>query len=414
MHHDAEADPNAARPDAVPAPEPTPPDAVPVAVPAAADPAQARRPGRAGVAAAAAIAAVIAAWAIGHQVVATAVHAELWPSWAAADGAFDEAATSYRETAERGESAIRRGDALVEMAVGDLVDPDDLADLEAQLDAARGVLDERPASPGIADLGDPDGLAPAWERYADAVELLELIPSRELAAERYALARERVAESNLAIADASEALVAGTEELALAAMEANPSATHRSRLAVEQAIDALRQSPTVSSGSTGRFADLSDAVAGMHASHEAELARRGEHPVRAEIEDFARSISFDVPFDVVWAYEAGGFPSDAYYAGTAEFMPEGDGWGLITLTYSIEDAFSWDENAKAVVVHEVGHVQVLREACATIFSDAGFDGDHETWATAWAISMGYDLPGSGIEAYGRPTDAQIAAAGGCR
>ena len=49
-----------------------------------------------------------------------------------------------------------------------------------------------------------------------------------------------------------------------------------------------------------------------------------------------------------------------------------------------------------------------------IFEAAPFGGDHEMWATAWAIGMGYDLPGAGIEAYGRPSDAQIAAAGQCR
>ena len=71
-------------------------------------------------------------------------------------------------------------------------------------------------------------------------------------------------------------------------------------------------------------------------------------------------------------------------------------------------------NAKAVVVHEVGHTQVLRQACYDIFAAAPFDGDHETWATAWAIGMGYDLPGSGIEMYGRPSDAQIEASKACR
>ena len=39
---------------------------------------------------------------------------------------------------------------------------------------------------------------------------------------------------------------------------------------------------------------------------------------------------------------------------------------------------------------------------------------HEMWATAWAIGMGYDLPGSGTEFYGRPTDVQIAVAAQCR
>jgi hypothetical protein len=361
-----------------------------------------------------AIAAVVAAWAVGHQVLATAVHGEVWPAWAAADTAFDDAAADYRGAAERGESAIDRAEGLLEIAVGDLVASEDRAALEERVGAAREVLADRPASPGIADLGDPDGFAPAWDRYADAWNIIGLIPSREAAAEEYGSARDQVADGTLAIADASEALVAGTEARAAAAVEESPSATVRARLAVDEAVAALRHSPTVSSGDTSRYADLASAVDELRASHAAEEARLVEFPVRAEIESFARSIAYGVDFDVEWAYEVGGYASDGYYSGTAEFFADGEGWGLISLTHSIEDAWSWDENAKAVVVHEVGHVQVIREECATIFSGPEFAGDHETWATAWAISMGYDLPGSGIEAYGRPSDAQVQAAGACR
>lgn len=369
-----------------------------------------------GVAAAAVVAGVVAAWAVGHQVVATVVHAEVWPAWVAADTAYDEAAADYRETAERAQSAIDRGDALVAIAVGALVADEDRANLEASISAAGEAIADRPASPGIAELDAPSTFAPAWERYADVVEMIGLIPSREAASARYEAARDRVAEGSLAIADATEAIVAGAEARTAAAIEENPSATVASRVAVEDAVAALRHSPGVSSGDTTRYADLAAAVDELRASHAAEEAERVEFPVRAEIEDFARSVAFGVPFDVEWAYEVGGYASDGYYSGTAEFFEDGDGegWGLISLTHSIEDAWSWDENAKAVVVHEVGHVQVMREACATIFTGAEFGGDHEVWATAWAIGMGYDLPGAGIEAYGRPTDAQIAAASACR
>ncbi|GAA1055587.1 hypothetical protein GCM10017608_22410 [Agromyces luteolus] len=398
--------------DAPPAPE----GAVPfVMVPS--EPREPRIPRRiGGLAAAGMIAAVVAAWAIGHQVVATAVHAEAWPVWAAADAAYDEAAADYRETAERAESAIARGDALVGIAVGDLVAEEDRANLEARIDEARELLADRPSSPGIAALGDPGSFAPAWERYADLVSMIDLVPSREEAAARYGAARDVVAGGSLAIADATETLIAGTEARAVAAVEQSPSATVASRVAVDEALAGLRRSPTTSSGDSSRFADLAAAVDELHASHAAEVARLAEFPVRAEIEAFARSISFDVPFDVTWAYEVGGFSSDGYYSGTAEFFQDvdGEGWGLISLTHSIEEAWSFDENAEAVVVHEVGHVQVLREECATIFDGPEFAGDHEVWATAWAIGMGYDLPGAGIEAYGRPSDAQIQASTACR
>ncbi|MGR2753959.1 hypothetical protein [Agromyces arachidis] len=378
------------------------------------DPVVPRRMG--GFAAAGVIAAVVAAWAVGHHVIASAVHAELWPAWAAADAAYDAAAAGYRETAERAESAIDRGDALIGIALGDLVDEEDRARLQASIDEARAVLAEPPASPGIAALGDPKAFAPAWERYADVAGMLDLIPSREAAAARYDAARDAVAGGSLSIAEATEALIAGTEARAVAALEQSPSATVSSRVAVDDALAGLRHSPTTSSGDSTRFADLGEAVAEVRASHAAEAARLAEFPLRAEIEAFARSISFDVPFDVTWAHDVGGFSSDGFYSGTAEFFHDeaGDGWGLISLSHSIEGAWWSDENAKAVVVHEVGHVQVLREACATIFQGPEFSGDHETWATAWAIGMGYDLPGAGIEAYGRPSAAQIAAAAECR
>jgi hypothetical protein len=67
-----------------------------------------------------------------------------------------------------------------------------------------------------------------------------------------------------------------------------------------------------------------------------------------------------------------------------------------------------------VTAHEVGHTQVVREVCAAIFESPLFGSNHEVWATAWSIGMGYDVPGSGIEAYGRPTAEQIAASQGCR
>ncbi|WP_353828543.1 hypothetical protein [Agromyces sp. SYSU T0242] len=366
------------------------------------------------VAAGLAITAVIAAWAVGHQALAAAAHAELWPAWVESDGRYVKSVTDYRSTAERGLSAIRRGDALLGIAAGDLVDPADVEALEAELALAQSVIEDRPAGPGIAALGSPDRFAPAWERYSDAWRMLGLIPERAEAAERIDDARDRVAERTVALADASERLVAGTEARALDVLAASPSATHRARFELEQAIDGLRRSSTISSGSGDRYEELANAVDEVRASNDAELARLAEHPVRAEIEDFARSISFDVPFDTEWADEVGGYSSAEYYSGTVEFPQDGASWGLMSLTFSIEDAWSWDENAKAVVVHEVGHLQALREECLAILTGDQFAGDHETWATAWAISMGYDLPGAGIEPYGRPTDAQVAAAEGCR
>ncbi|MDQ2660477.1 MAG: hypothetical protein M3Y52_01230 [Actinomycetota bacterium] len=370
---------------------------------------------RSGLVAVVAIAGLFTVGAAGHHVVATSAHAQVWPAWTAADARFDEAATDYEGTADRGASAVARAEYLLDIATGDLVRPEDRAALEERVGLAEEVLAESPAAPnGIVELGDPASPAPAWERYADLGRLVELIPSRIEAAERFDAAADRVANGTRAISEASQALLANTEELAVAALEASPSATYRFRHAAERALDGIRHSPDISSGDADRFTALATAIADVRASHAAEEEHRAAQPVRAEIEGFARSVASGVQLEFAWAYEVAGLPSDGWYAGTAEFKGDGVGWGLITLSESIEWEWSADENTKAVVVHEVGHTQVLREACHEIFAAEPFSGDHEMWATAWAIGMGYDLPGAGVEAYGRPSDAQIAAAAQCR
>ena len=391
-----------------------PTDAPAAAAPAASVPAGPRRSIRTPAIIAGTVAA-IALGLLGHQLGAAALHAQAWPIWAAVDTRFDEASAAYTASAERSDSAIARAEYLHEMAVGDLVRPEDRAALAESIELAGDTLADPPAPPtGIVDLGTPDAPAPAWERYADLWRLTELLPSRDTAAERFEEATERVASGTKAIADASEALVSGTEELAGAALAESTRATYRARVAVEEAVDGIRHSPSMSSGDGDRFSVLSAAVAEVRASHAAEQEHRNAAPLRAEIEAFARSVASGVELEFAWAYEVAGKGSDEWYSGTTEFKPEGMGWGLISLTESIEREWASDPNAKALVVHEVGHAQVLRDACYPIFEAAPFGGDHEMWATAWAIGMGYDLPGAGIEAYGRPSDAQIAAAGQCR
>jgi len=365
-----------------------------------------------------AVAALAGLFALGlgvHQFVATTAHAYVWPAWATADGRFDEASADYEATADRGDSAVARAENLLGMATGDLVRPEDRAALEESIGLARDILADAPAGPtGIVDLGEPGTPAPAWERYSDLWRLAELIPSRNEAAERFDAAVDRVADGTRTIAEATEALISGTEALASAALDASPSATYRFRHTAEEALAGLRHSPEVSSGDADRFTALATAIADVRASHAAEEEHRNAYPLRAEIEAFARSIASGVELEFAWAYEVAGLSSDSWYSGTAEFKADGVGWGLISLTESIEREWSADENAKAVVVHEVGHTQVLRDECYAIFTAEPFSGDHEIWATAWAIGMGYDLPGAGIEAYGRPSDAQIAAAAECR
>lgn len=377
--------------------------------PSDATPARGRR--SAGIRAAAAVAAVIAVALAGHQVGSSLAHAQVWPQWSAADGRYDEATVDHGAAVDHGEAVLARAERLLEVAAGDLVSEEHRTALQTAVAEAAEVVADRPARAAtIASLTAPSELAPAWDRYGDLWELVELIPERVAASERIEASTERVAGAVRTVSDAADALMTGAEEAAASVLAASPSATYRTRAALQAALD----DASGGSGTTVRLTDLATSVAAVRSSHQAEEERRRSFPVRAEIEAFARSISFGVEIDFAWDYVVGGYSSDGWYSGTAEFFDDGDGWGLVSLSESIEDAWSWDENAKAVVVHEVGHTQVLREACHAIFAGPEFSGDHEAWATAWAIGMGYDVPGSGIEAYGRPSDAQIAAAAACR
>lgn len=389
---------------------PTAPDPAPASPPAA-DPVRPRR-STAAIAAIAVVIGVLTA-SVGHHVIATELHRQLWPAWVAADTRHDDAVAAHDEAVARGESVVARTEALEAVLTPDLVRDEDRGALTEALDDLRAALGSGAgAAPlGIVDLTAPDAFAPAWDRYADLWEISELARERDAAAASRESATDAVQAARDEVEAATATLVAGAQEIARAELDAHPSATFRARQALLRLVDGTGATGVPTTGAGG-FTALATAVADVRASHAAEVARTQEYPVRAEIEAFARSISNGVSLDFTWAYEVAGVTSDAWYAGTAEFGVDGADWGFITLSESIEEAWELDPNAKAVVVHEVGHTQVIREACRGLFADAG--SDHEAWATAWAIGMGYDLPGSGIEAYGRPSDAQVAAAAQCR
>ncbi|WP_395243790.1 hypothetical protein ACGGZK_16945 [Agromyces sp. MMS24-K17] len=319
------------------------------------------------------------------------------------------AVDAQRRAADRGEATSVQAAALRAALVGELADPAAVA----ALDTAIGSLDEAldlpaPVAP-ITGAHPPDEpTVPAWDRLAALVELsaeLPLVRERTIAFDATATL---LADADSAVDDASSEVFTAAVGRAQAALDATPNASTRTRLDLQYAVDV-----TAEAGDAAAFAALADAVVAARDAQAAEEAHRRDEPRRAEIEAFARSLSNGVALDFTWSYEAAGVSSDGYYAGTAQFWPEGGGWGLITLTFSVAD--NWDdENARAVVVHEVGHTQVIRDACHAQFTGPAFAGDHEAWATAWAIGMGYDLPGSGIEAYGRPSDEQIAVAATCR
>ncbi|WP_127792854.1 hypothetical protein [Agromyces sp. LHK192] len=355
--------------------------------------------------------------------VARNLHELAWSVWEAADERHDEAARAEADEVRYTDELLGRTDPLQDVLTADLIGDAPLATFQARLDELRtaAAIEPGDGSPSVGRLA-PDAagpvaalpwFVPVWDRYAAIGDLHDLAPARIAAAAD----RDGVAADLRAVRDDMDAAVheaaAGAVVRAGEEIAANPSATNRSRLDLEHAVEAVDRTGTPPT--TALFEDVAAQVDTLRASHAAEEARKAEpgYAVRAEIEAYARSLAAGIPLDFAWAYEVAGVTSDNWIAGTAQFDEAGDDWALITLSESVAD--NWpDPNARALVVHEVGHTQVLRATCAVIFADAPFDRDHEMWATAWAIGMGHDLPGAGIEAYGRPSDAQIDASRGCR
>jgi hypothetical protein len=273
-----------------------------------------------------------------------------------------------------------------------------------------------PVSERGFDRPDGEWLAhPLWERFADVAALDSLSRAARAATDEL----DEATVAGAALEDrVDEAEDAYFESLATAAegdIGANTLATKASQVSLTRLIERARDQSDASAHDgafVSEFAAGRQALAASQAAEQAELDDPA-FAVRAEIEAYARSISNGVALDFVWAPEVSGL-GDGWLSGTAEVYDSDGGWALITLNYGVEDAWYDGPDSRALVTHEVGHAQVYRDSCRPLFSGAAFGQDHEMWATAWSIGQGFDVPGSGIEAYGRPSDEQIEVAAGCR
>ncbi|MET4158310.1 hypothetical protein [Agromyces sp. PvR057] len=329
----------------------------------------------------------------------------------------DDARGDLKAAITRAGSAGDQGAAVTAVVV-DGLGADELA---VELEAAATTAAELAAT-AVEPLPDPiaydrGGTRPAW------VSVIEVLETRERGRalldelEAMTIAAGDIDAAATAAEEARVAFYASAADSAAAVLDANQVATYESRIAVQHGIDQAGDDWFESPNSVGAYVKLSKAVDAVRASAGAEAARRAEvdYAARGPIEDFARSIAHGVNLDFRWANVVADKSSDdGWYAGTALYRYGDGGWATIELSHSIGWHFGDDVNAKAVVVHEVGHAQVVRPECEPLFTGPVFGGDDEMWATAWAIAAGYDVEGSGIQAYGRPSDAQIAEAGKCR
>ncbi|MFB2586827.1 hypothetical protein [Herbiconiux liukaitaii] len=297
-----------------------------------------------------------------------------------------------------------------------------LGSLDLTLTAARTQAD---AATSAWPDGDEDGGAQAvekpplvvpWEQMAEAEEVEAAADRANLTANELLAAAVDTSSSEQSLSEAEVAYFASLSTRARAEAEASTLATKKSRvdlgLLLDQAAD-----PSQSGSWTSAFIDTLEAARqGVRESQALEAAELADPALetRREIEAYARSLSAGVVLDFVWAPEVSGL-GDGWLSGTAETYSGDGGWSIITLNYTVEEAWeAGDDNARAIVAHEVGHTQFIREVCEPLFTGPVFNSDHETWATAFSIGLGFDIPGSGIEAYGRPTDEQVATAAQCR
>jgi hypothetical protein len=337
--------------------------------------------------------------------------------------AIDEetaAQSSYDARMRNGADVTTRVGSVVATAEFGADTTTEAAALRQSYDALDALDDAAPVQPdGGASVAPAhstdDGYRPPWDLFADADTLGAL--TRDSAADRDALIASTQAANDAQDAiDDSEAAyfqavaARGTNDIAGNTLATKESQVALTRL-IEQADD-RGQSHSRDGAFLASFVAAENALAASQAAEAAEAADPAL-AVRREIEEYARSLSSGTTLDFVWAPEVNGL-GEGWYSGTAQTWTSDGGWAIVSLNYGVEEYWNLDENPRALVAHEVGHTQAYRDSCWPLFSGPAFLQDQEMWATAWSISLGFDLPGSGIEAYGRPSDEQIAVAGQCR
>ncbi|UFS60158.1 flagellar basal body-associated FliL family protein [Subtercola endophyticus] len=300
------------------------------------------------------------------------------------------------------------------------------APLGAALSAMDALAKAAPADPPATTTpnepaGETAGYRWPWQLTSDAEHLESQAAAAERAAADLRTAAAQTADAGRTLASAEAAYFAALAAHANATITDSPLSNRSIQAPLTELIDEA-QNPSMSASRDGTFlTSMVDAEARVRDSQATNQAHLNDPAwsVRNEIESYARSLSDGVALEFVWAPEVAGYGED-WLSGTTQTWDtngsNGPGsveytYAIISLNYSVEEAWNDGPDARALVTHEVGHSQMYR--CWPQYSGPSFSRNDETWATAWSISYGFDVPGSGIEAYGRPTDDQISVAGQC-
>ncbi len=269
-------------------------------------------------------------------------------------------------------------------------------------------------APAESSTSDAEGYTPPWQLMAETSEADAGAARAHSSAEALVADTSAAAAAEKALETAETAYFSSVAAHARDTISASALSTKASQVALTRIIEVADDPGLRLSHDAALLASITTAERAVADSAATEAAEAADPAlaVRNEIEAYARSISRGVTLDFVWAPEVSG-RGEGWLSGTAEMWDGDGGWATISLNFPVEQDWSYDDNARALVTHEVGHSQVVRPECRSLFEGPAFAQDHEMWATAWAISQGFDLPGAGIEAYGRPSDEQIAVAAQC-
>ncbi|RFA20601.1 hypothetical protein [Subtercola boreus] len=370
--------------------------------------------------------------ALGALAVVVVMGAGFW-FWSSLSETRYEAAGSALQSQLADESAAvhaynaRRADVnTLAVRVRSIVDRAEFsADTSAPADAVRrdlAVLEPLASSPNapepaaLPQRADAGGYEPPWQLTSEAETLEDAARQSQQATERLVASTGATKSAGEAASASEAAYFETTAQSAEQVIAANALSDRSVQVALLDLVEEARN-PAMSASRNGAFlGSVFEAESQVRSSQGTNQAEQDDPAwaVRREIEAYARSLSRGVALEFVWAPEVDGL-GEGWLSGTAEPYEDHGGYAIISLNYSMEDAWNDglnDTDARALVAHEVGHTQIFR--CATLFADPAIGQNQEMWATAWSISLGYDVDGSGIQAYGRPTDAQIAVAAQCR
>lgn len=312
------------------------------------------------------------------------------------------------------ETVLANAQALVDIDAPDLISG---AQREVLEKAIADLVTANEAA--IASLADPPALPhnrPFWawdlRNGADTIndrakELDALVTKRDTSTKVLQTAKLELIDAAIETVEAAVTSASSIETKYIHASNATFIALHDANQATSAA------STVFDSSTVTAVEQLATATAQYKSSDSSRTTQRKKmrlYDVRLKVEEYARSIAGGVRLQFEWAPIVNNFGDNGSAGGTATWNSAYGGHSLITLSDSVADYWP-EERMKALVAHEVGHS--IASKCYDKFDWESTDAN-EQWATAWAMSWGYEADLAGAWLYGVPSAALQNAAATCR